>query len=86
MVIRARHPLVTPEQLERIHATTDAFRLNRDFVVVPLKSAEDAGREMVMPDGKLLVRPPVPSEFEGWFAGLAERLSRMDLAKVPRRR
>jgi hypothetical protein len=81
-----RHPLVTPEQLERIHTTTDAFRLNRDFVVVPLKASREGGREIVMPDGKLLIRPPVPEQFDPWFAGLADRLARMDLAKVPRRR
>ena len=82
---RVSHPLVTPEQIERIHATTDSFHLNRDFVIVPLKSAPDSGRELVMPDGKLLVRPPVPAAFEAWFEGFAERLALLDLAKVPRR-
>jgi hypothetical protein len=82
---RVTHPLVTPAQIERIHSTTDAFQLHRDFVVIPLKSAPDAGRELVMPDGKLLVRPPAPAAFDAWFAGLADRLAHLDLAKVPRR-
>ena len=86
MATSVRHPLVTPQQLEQIHNTTDAFRLNRDFVIVPVKSSRESGRELVMPDGKLLIRPPVPDAFDAWFVGLADRLAKMDLAKVPRRR
>jgi hypothetical protein len=54
-----------------------------DQVVIPLVGAV-SGMEMLMPDGKLLVRPPAGADFDPWFAGLAERLANMDLSRVKR--
>lgn len=76
--------LVTPQQIERIHKTTDQLGLSRDSVVIPLVAQFGAGRETVLPDGKLLVQAAGGVDFEPWFTGLGERLSKMDLAKVPR--
>jgi hypothetical protein len=83
-VRREAQRLVEPEQIARIHQTTDRFGLNRDHVVVPLVALGD-GAELVLPDGKLLIRPPGGAAFDPWFAGLDARLAQMDLAKVPRR-
>jgi hypothetical protein len=74
---------VTPEQIERIYQITDSFYLNRDAVVVPLVGRGEP-LVTVMPDGKLLVRPPAGSRFEAWVAGLPERLADLDLARTPR--
>ncbi len=76
--------LVTPQQIERIHRTTDQLGLSRDSVVVPLVALIGAGRETVLPDGKLLVEAAGGVDFEPWFAGFADRLTKTDLAKVPR--
>ena len=76
--------LLTAEQVERIYEVTDQLDLHRDWVVVPLNAA-DEGREMMHPDGKLLLRPPGAATFEAWLQELPERLERLDLGRVPRR-
>lgn len=78
-----RHRLVTPAQFDRIREITDSFGLDWDQVVIPLVGAI-SGMEMLMPDGKLLVRPPAGPDFDPWYAGLAERLANMDLSRVKR--
>jgi hypothetical protein len=75
--------LVTPEQIERIYQLTDTFSLKRDAVVVPLVGRGE-GMEMILPDGKLLVRPPPNPNFEPWFVGLAGRLVQLDLSRTAR--
>ena len=75
--------LLTPDQIERIHRITDRFLLDRDAVIVPL-TASDAGREIVLPDGKLLIRAPGGGAFESWIAGLERRLDDLDLSRTPR--
>jgi hypothetical protein len=52
-------------------------------VVVPLRGS-DQGVEMVLPDGKLLVRPPGGPGFDGWFLGLKDRLQALDLDRALR--
>jgi hypothetical protein len=76
--------LVTPEQIERILRATDQLRISRDAVVIPMVADRGTGRALVMPDGKLLVRAPVTSAFDSWFASFSDALTLMDLAKVPR--
>ena len=39
-----------------VQELTDSLLLNRDWVVVPLIGSTD-GMEMLMPDGKILIRP-----------------------------
>jgi hypothetical protein len=75
--------ILTPEQIARIYAVTDALDLNRNFVVVPL-ATKVGGLEMILPDGKLLVRGPPAGAFEAWFAGLRERLMGLEIARVRR--
>jgi hypothetical protein len=76
--------LLTAEQVERIYRVTDALDLHRDWVVVPLKSAEE-GLEQLMVDAKILIRAPGRERFEPWLAGLRERLLALGIAHVPRR-
>jgi len=82
----ARAQLVTPEQVQQIKdLTVGTFDFDWDAVIVPLVTSTD-GLETILPDGKLLVRPPPTPKFEAWFAGLQARLEAMDLRKVPRSR
>jgi hypothetical protein len=71
------------EQVERVYRVTDALLLNRDWVVVPLRGSAD-GLEMLLPDGKILIRPAAGPGFEAWFAGLQGRLEGMDLDRALR--
>lgn len=75
--------MLTEAEVRRIHEVTDGFRLDRDQVVVPL-AAFEGEREMVLPDGKLLVRAPAGAAFGPWLAGLRARLERLDLGRTPR--
>ena len=75
--------ILSAEQVERVYRLTDALLLNRDWVVVPLVGS-DGGLELVMPDGKLLVRPPAGPGFDAWFNGLKERLQALDLDRALR--
>jgi hypothetical protein len=75
--------VLTAEQVERVYQVTDALLLNRDWVVVPLVGS-DTGLEIVLPDGKLLIRPAGGEGFGGWFAGLGGRLEMLDLDRALR--
>ena len=80
-----RGQVVSPEQMQQLRTlTVETFDFDWDSVVVPLVTGD--GAVFVLPDGKLLLRPPPGKEFEPWFAGLEERLRAMDLRKVPRAR
>lgn len=74
---------MTPAQFDQVREITDSFNLSWDQVVIPLVGGVE-GLEMLMPDGKLLIRVPPGKDFEPWYAGLAERLSNMDLSRVKR--
>lgn len=75
--------ILSAENIERVYRLTDALLLNRDWVVVPLRGSDD-GLEMVMPDGKLLIRPPAGPGFDAWFGGLKDRLQALDLDRALR--
>lgn len=75
--------ILSAEQVERIYRLTDALHLNRDWVVVPLRGCEN-GLEMLMPDGKILIRPPFGPAFDSWFMGLKDRLGMLDLDRALR--
>jgi hypothetical protein len=75
--------LLTPDQVARIYAVTDSLYLDRNLVIIPLQAKAD-GLEMVMPDGKILVRGPTGPAFEGWITGLKERLQALDLGRSRR--
>lgn len=70
--------ILTAEQVERVYQVTDTFSLLRDFIVVPLMG-DDKGIEMVLPDGKVYIKPRYGAGFEEWFKGLPERISRLPL-------
>jgi hypothetical protein len=70
--------VLTADQVRRVYELTDGLKLNRDWVVVPLRGSE-TGFEMLLPDGKLLVRPAAGARFEAWFAGLSDRLRALPL-------
>jgi hypothetical protein len=75
--------LLTQAQVEKVYELTDSLLLNRDWVVVPLVGSAD-GMEMLMPDGKILVRPAGGVKFDGWFSGLKNRLESLDLSRALR--
>jgi hypothetical protein len=75
--------VLTESQVQRVYDLTDALLLNRDWVVVPLVGSPH-GIEMLMPDGKVLIRPPGAGAFDAWFAGLKPRLESLDLSRALR--
>jgi len=76
--------LLSADDVERIYRVTDGLDLHRDWVVVPLNVAGE-GKELVMPDGKVLIRAPGGDAFEPWLKHLRERLETLDLRGTPRR-
>ena len=75
--------VLTEAQVSKIYDLTDSFELNRDWVVVPLVGAVQ-GFEMLMPDGKILIRPVGGARYDAWFAGLKTRLEALDLSRALR--
>jgi hypothetical protein len=75
--------VLTQAQVQKVYELTDALLLNRDWVVVPLVGAPQ-GLEMLMPDGKILVRPAGGDRFDSWFADLKTRLESLDLSRALR--
>lgn len=75
--------VLTEAQVRKVYDLTDALLLNRDWVVVPLVGS-DHGLEMLMPDGKVLIRPAGGPGFESWFADLKTRLESLDLSRALR--
>lgn len=75
--------ILTPAQIDRVHEVTDTFMLNRDAVVIPLV-ASDSPEELILPDGKLLIRPPAGKAFKKWLVGLGDRLDLLPLQRTPR--
>jgi hypothetical protein len=75
--------VLTEAQVAKVYDLTDALLLNRDWVVVPLIGSPD-GLEMLMPDGKILIRPAGSGRYDGWFAGLKTRLESLDLSRALR--
>jgi len=75
--------VLTEAQVSKVYELTDGLLLNRDWVVVPLVGSSD-GMEMLMPDGKILIRPAGNAKFDGWFSGLKSRLESMDISRALR--
>ncbi|HLY07842.1 MAG TPA: hypothetical protein VKW04_00930 [Planctomycetota bacterium] len=75
--------LLTESQVSKVYELTDALLLNRDWVVVPLVGSPD-GMEMLMPDGKILIRPAGGPKFDAWFSGLKTRLEALDISRALR--
>tara|TARA_B100002003_G_scaffold216355_1_gene215837 strand:+ start:96 stop:338 length:243 start_codon:yes stop_codon:yes gene_type:complete len=75
--------MLTPEQIDKVHEVTDTFMLNRDAVVIPMV-ASDSPEELVLPDGKLLIRPPAGRAFRRWVEGLGDRLELLPLQRTRR--
>ena len=75
--------VLTEAQVAKVYDLTDTLLLNRDWVVVPLIGAPE-GLEMLMPDGKILIRPVGGGRYDAWFAGLKTRLESLDLSRALR--
>jgi len=75
--------VLTEAQVAKVYELTDGLQLNRDWVVVPLVGAAQ-GLEMLMPDGKILIRPVGGAFYDAWFAGLKTRLEALDLSRALR--
>ena len=75
--------ILTAEQIERVYQVTDTFALLRDFIVVPLMG-DETGVEMVLPDGKVFIKPCAGAGFEAWFKGLPERIAHLNLNRTRR--
>jgi hypothetical protein len=82
-MMSAVNDVLSAEQVDRVYRVTDALLLNRDWVVVPLRGSPE-GLELLLPDGKVLIRPPAGPAFEAWFAGLPGRLEALDLDRALR--
>jgi len=75
--------VLSEAQVRKVYELTDSLLLNQDWVVVPLVGSP-RGMEMLMPDGKILIRPVGGAAFEPWFAGLKTRLEALDLSRALR--
>jgi len=75
--------VLTEAQVARVYELTDGLLINRDWVVVPLVGSPE-GMEMLMPDGKILIRPAGGSNFDAWFVGLKNRLEALDISRALR--
>ncbi len=75
--------ILTSTQIDQVHEVTDTFRLNRDAVVIPMVGS-DSPEELILPDGKLLIRPPAGKAFRKWLVGLGDRLDLLPLQRTPR--
>ena len=75
--------VLTEAQVAKVYELTDALELNRDWVVVPLVGSAQ-GMEMLMPDGKILIRPAGGATFDAWFLGLKTRLESLDISRALR--
>ena len=80
-----REPMdvLTEAQVARVYELTDGLLLNRDWVVVPLVGSPQ-GMEMLMPDGKILIRPAGGDRFDSWFTDLKLRLESLDISRALR--
>ena len=81
--MRPMMQVLTEQQVSRVYALTDGLLLNPDWVVVPL-TAHETGLETMLPDGKVLIRPPAGEAFEPWFADLRTRLESLNLSRALR--
>jgi hypothetical protein len=68
------------EQITQIYEVTDGLYLHRNAVIVPLMAKPD-GLELIMPDGRVLIRAPVAS-FNSWLSGLKSRLEALPLQRA----
>ncbi|HLY74640.1 MAG TPA: hypothetical protein VKU80_11035 [Planctomycetota bacterium] len=75
--------VLSEAQVAKIYHLTDSLLLNRDWIVVPLVGSAE-GMELLMPDGKVLIRPAGGLKFDAWFSGLKNRLESLDLSRALR--
>jgi hypothetical protein len=75
--------ILSEAQVRKVYELTSSLLLNPDWVVVPLVGSPQ-GMEMLMPDGKVLIRPAGGDAFEAWFSGLKTRLESLDLSRALR--
>ena len=66
----------------RILGVTDALKLHREAVTVPLGTKGNG--EFLVRNGKLEITAPAEGDFESWVAGLPDALRELDLSTVRR--
>jgi hypothetical protein len=81
---RGRIEQLNAEDVERVYRCTDGLRLRRDRIVVPRGCAEN-GREILFPDGRILLRAPRHVDFEAWLNALPGRLAKLSWSWLPSR-
>lgn len=75
--------VLTEAQVRKVYDLTDSLLINPDWVVVPLVGSVQ-GMEMLLPDGKILIRPATGDRFDAWLADLKTRLEALDLSRALR--
>src|SRR5579863_6771107 len=75
--------VLTETQVRKVYDLTDSLLINQDWVVVPLVGSPQ-GLEMLLPDGKILIRPAGGEGFDAWFSDLKSRLEALDLSRALR--
>jgi hypothetical protein len=76
-------PAVGPPEVRRILAVTDALRLHREAVSIPL-APRGAGSVRVTPAGRVEIVVAADIDFETWLSTLESRLVALDLASIRR--
>ena len=72
----------TPKDIQRILAVTDAEKIHRMSVRIPLAPE---GRGSARVEGRqLTIVPPAEGDFEAWLAALPEAIRALDLTGVNR--
>jgi hypothetical protein len=75
--------VLTEAQVRKVYELTGSLLINPDWVVVPLVGSPQ-GMEMLLPDGKILIRPAGGDQFDPWLADLKFRLESLDLSRALR--
>lgn len=61
------------KEIERIFEVTDALKISREALVIPLRT-ENPGRVEIAASGKLEIAVDAEAEFEQWLSGLKDAI------------
>ncbi len=64
---------LTPKEIERILAITDALGISREAIVIPLRT-ENPGRIQILSNGKLEIVAERDADFDQWVSALESRI------------
>jgi hypothetical protein len=74
---------IGPRHIQQILAVTDALRIHRESVAVPLGTRPGGGLR-ITPERRLEIVVPADTGFEPWIEALPERLRGLDLGLLRR--